>query len=288
MSRVRCDVWYDERPSVDVNARLDALKAIGVGGVRLMVNSEAIRDSAGIARRPRTFADSLKWREEQVVDFLYAARERGMATTLTLWPQSRDPRFNEELAAFLRRVQRRIVFGRVEFDVEGFGWYKGLSSRELLRAGEALRKALEREGVDAPMSATTYPGAVGVCVRSLPLVETWTLQAYSQYRPERSGYGWEERYGPGKMQFHAAAKLNEASLEAELEMGLAAYRQKFSGRSEAAAMQAALDAATTYSDVVCYWSSGWLRPNHAATSALMALLERSKASSAAVGSRRPA
>lgn len=282
MNRVRFDVWYDERPSVDVNARLDALKAIGVGGVRLMVNSEAIRDAAGIARRPITFAASLKWREEQVVDFLYAARERGLATTLTLWPQSRDARFNEELAVFLRRVQQRIAYGRVEFDVEGFGWYKGLSARELLRAGEALRKALEREGVDAPMSATTYPGAVGTCMRSLPWAQTWTLQAYSQHKPDRSGYGWDERYGPGKMQFHAASKLNEASLEAELEMGLAAYRQKFPGRSEAAAMRAALDSAATYSDVVCYWSSGWLRPHHSAAAILS---ELNKSINASVASR---
>lgn len=283
---MRVEVWYDERIA-DAGERLKELRALGVTGVRLMVNREAVREK-GATRRPKTFQESLKFSVAQVQGWVRTARANDLTATLTFWPQSRDDKHNAALAAFVRDVHAVERIDAVEFDVEGFGWYKNRTPSQLRAAGERMRRALNAQALmDLPMMGTTYPGAIGVCVASLPWLDAWTLQAYSKMNVSSAAYAWDGRYGPGNMQRMAAQRYRETSTQALMMMGLAAYGQNFPVHGVQGAMVTAFEAAQKESDTVCYWSSKWLRPHHSAASILTSLCENISMRSGVGSSARP-
>lgn len=236
----RVEAWYD----LTTTDGLDRLAEIGVTGVRVMANSE----------KPRAFADSLQLSADRAREIIDAAESLGMRTTLTLWPQSRRPGDYEEM----RRYIDQVGCPRVEYDVEGYCWYSGVSRDRLRDAGDAL----ERVSEGLHVLATTYPYAMEVCRRSLPWIPEWTTQAYSQHK-DRDGYSWGGRFGPRSMQELAARKDRESAhylreCAAERHMGLAAYRQGGDGHTPYEWMAAAWDAASQHAETLCYWSAWWL------------------------------
>lgn len=261
---MKVEVWWDGRPNRFEAAQLLELASLGISGARLMSNSESLKDRAGRIVRPN-FGASLKWNEADAAAFLLAAQDAGLDVAITLWPQARQMHEFDELAAYVRVLQKRTGVARVEFDVEGFGWYKGLSSAALQKAGEELRRALDSAGVVGELGATTYAGAANVCMASLPWVDVWTLQAYSQYRVDNRAYDVGGRYGPVAMQKHSWERFRaHAPKAARLELGLAAYRQTFPNLSAERAMKMAFDASQPLTNRVCYWSAEWLKKRETA------------------------
>lgn len=247
------------------------LRGSGINGLRIMVNREAIRIDSDTLRRPRSFEESLKLNRQQTAELVRIAREEGMRRiTLTFWPQSTQPATFASLVDFIEVVSsERNPVDAVEWDVEGYGWYKPLSPAALRQAGDELERQWRRVCRVAPrlqrveVCATTYPYGVEVCRRSLPWVRRWTPQAYSQHRQGDAAYSYNGRFGVGGMQRLAARKMRESNEEigttAVVDIGLAAYRQDFPGRDRDKVMRETYRAAALQGvTVVCYWSAKWI------------------------------
>ena len=269
-------IYWDRDASKTIDS-MDAiahrLNELNISHVAIMVNHQSVDDPD---KRPDTFNDSLEWQTDQVARFVTLLGLYNISSSIVVWPFAYHSKTEQQamfnyIDTILTMITNRTTnpgLKAIELDVEGFNWYNAHVHSNFYRLGtvgayvvEGLRKLIESHSLNMELRGSTYPGAIAACVASLPGLDAWTIQAYSQWKEEKGpSYGWDGRYGPGHMQTLARKALYSVDPKTRFRCALAIYGQdhwdQFSHTRYEAMEKALKTAKDEGCTEFCYWSIG--------------------------------
>lgn len=258
-------VWIDDPAHVALRAGyLDRLVEFGVTRVAVMVQ-----------RMPRGRRAEWRqtWSTRDLMRFASRCAQRGIALTLTIWPQP-TAKALELAKSKLEHLIRQTGASGVELDAESNWTEKRLVgfAGDLYAAARAWRFWLEdlREEHGVRIELTTFPahaenGGSGGLAPSMDLL---LPQAYGvrhrRHRGRKVRIDFDGPLGPERIverSLHGARKASAAARvpRAAVGVGLALYDQRFPGvppvESLKTAFRAAVDGGAAE---IRFWSSKWL------------------------------
>lgn len=260
--RRELEMWIDDPPRVVLTkAYLDAIRALPVGGVAVMLDGPApgLKDA--------------RWSGAQLEEL--ARRLPNHRRTLTAWA-SPDARAVAQLERELPDLLRALDAEAVELDVEPAGEWResdvaGFVDRDLdgarLDDAAAAIAAMLLALPVGEIEVTTFPGAlrvVEVLVDELAarapaetVVRLW-LQIYPVLTRGGRTIGWNDALGPVRWPREGLEKARgQVPDRVEVCAGLSAYDSVFPGHGESMAV-AAESALLGGSPRLRWWSSKWL------------------------------
>ncbi len=257
---VRMGCWIDDTPQrVLTTPYFDTLKELGLRVIAVMLNQ---------APSPSNQAWVARWQAEELSKLHDLAAARGIEVVATVWPLP-VAAVIDTLAQVLPELLQAAGASALELDAES-NWQKdrvaGFSS--LHEAATTLAERLREitSPLDARLELTTYPyhAENSAAATLAPLVDRLLPQAYSVATRGGDPVPWTgSPLSPGALQqvtwslAHTVPGVSEGKVTVEL--GLAAYKQKWEGHSPEQAMRIAFEHALHLgARRIRWWSSKWL------------------------------
>jgi hypothetical protein len=252
-------MWV-QHPAKSSTQQLNALKDLGVQRLHIMVTNAVLpnKDCSKVSS-PR-----LATKLSTLVDLIKSSKAMGFVVIATAYmPPSRND-IDAFLASKKGTAQRLIDAGvdGVEYDLEG-GWSRakvcGYETHEL--AAKALYDGTRALKAGVPVGVTTHLGRVRDENIGRQYTDWMSVQAYVKCQGDRCVDFEDKREGPGTRVARLSTELGKYS--GLVVVGLAAYNQKWPGRTVDEAMQRSLSSAkallSTNAAIVghSYWSATW-------------------------------
>lgn len=252
-------LWIDDAPSVVLGKTyLPRFIELGFRTAAVMVESMS---SGFDPKYSRAHLEALGER----------CRELDIELVLTVWPEPRAV-YLAEMVERLPPLLKASGAAALEFDTESNWIPKRLQGfRSMEEASEGLLQVVRKFwDLDIRSELTTFPmhaenGRSAVLADD---VDRILPQAYSvRNRRDNAGkpiqIAWGDTFGPGGMQRFTLDRAlqvpRKPNGKPRLSVGLAAYDQRWPGRSGELAMRTAYEAALEYDPVeVRWWSSKWV------------------------------
>lgn len=241
--------WLDMAPGEVLGPRrlpryIARLRELGISSASLMLTSSK-----------RTERPVFKWSLDEYDELASGFAAENFPLGLTVWPRPWSE-FSLDLAEQVEEYVSLHRPHRIEFDAEG-NWTRGdvRGFDDLEDAADSV-VSLFREMYDGELVCTTIPEHFENSAQAQLSRRCDVLipQAYSLYRPGKEKYQWGERYSPGVMQRWSLARAKDVP-GVKVECGLAAWAQKFPGKSIARAMtEAASEVKAQGCEHSHYWS----------------------------------
>lgn len=260
-------VWVDDTRMPKDPAVMDEMREHGIASIALMLEGQ-------------NEAWNPWWDREEIELVLKLAAERDMVVAITDWPRPTKKWIDDMFEYLHPWFADGLQLVATESDLEHNWGSDDLdgSFADLDAAGDYLvEKKMELVRLNgARFEVTTFTSHTenGRGADVAPHADRIFGQAYSvrnrnKKNPETGRYDvpwavpWSHTYGPGQMQKHTLDRsLQVPGIDdgrPELGAGLAAYDQKWPGRSPEEAMRVAYDAALLYNPPeVRWWSFKWL------------------------------
>lgn len=266
-------IWFDDSLHQVTPRYMEALKSVGIERVHIMVD----RSTKGW--NPRFDREHCELIESLFRDF---------RKIVVIWPEPTKGYVND-LRRDLPWIVKLTNAVGVEFDCE-HNWKRRLvrgydnleeAGLELVEVTDQLFSKAFGGSRCADLYVTTFPAHLEASASATvtPFVDYLNLQVYSVRQRDQQPSSWRGALDPGVFQTNsltnAQVALDTQGRGVELVSGIALWDQKWEGRPESDAIQAAWDASLEHTNRLTFWSSKFLvggRKNSYSLSALRQIL----------------